>query len=99
MTTALRIDELLGRTVWTSDGHRIGRIEECRAQRDGAAWFVGEWLIGSSGLVERLGLRALLVVGVDRNAPYVARWDQVDVTDPAHVRLTCSVAELQKKQR
>ena len=97
MTRHLRIDELLGRTVWTRDGHRVGRLEECRAQRDGSTWFVRECLIGSAGLFERLGLSALLVVGVNRHAGYVSRWDQLDISDPRRLRLRCPVAQLEER--
>lgn len=93
------VDAVLGRTVWAPDGQRVGRLEECRAVREGDQWFVDEWLIGAAGLLERLGLSALLVAGIDRAGGYVARWDQLDLRDPAHVRLSCPATQLRQRHR
>ena len=45
--------------------------------------------------MERLnpGLKALFGV---RAGGKVARWDQIDISDPAHPRLTCRIEELQR---
>ena len=94
MTHSIRLDDLIGRPVRTLGGRRLGRIEECRVVRDRGGWAVQEWVIGSAGLLERLGLSALLLVGVTRGKAYVVRWDQLDVSHPTHPRLTCATDEL-----
>ena len=99
MTHPIGVDRVLGQTVWDPDGRRVGRLEECRAIRDREEWFVDEWLIGTAGLLERLGMSALLIAGIDRASGYVARWDQLDFTDPARVRLSCPMSQLQQRHR
>jgi hypothetical protein len=94
--TAIRLDRLVGRTVWTADNRALGRLEECRAVRRGTEWMVTEWLIGPAGLLERLGLGAQLVVGTNRPPGFIVRWDQLDLTNPDRPRLTCTVDELRR---
>jgi hypothetical protein len=75
------------------DGRRVGRIEECRAHKEGQGWAVTEFIIGAAGLWERLGLGARMVLGREPHG-YIAQWDQLDFEDDEHVRLTCPVEEL-----
>ena len=97
MTQRVRLDAVIGREVRTLDGQRLGHVEECRVARDGDDWVVREWVIGTAGLIERLGLGALLVVGITRRGGYVARWDQLDVTNTTGLRLTCPVGVLKRR--
>jgi len=90
----LRLDRLIGRMVRTANHRRLGRIEEIRAERRASDWVVVEYVLGRAGLLERLGLGARLLFGRRRAAGYVARWDQVDVSDPMRPRLLCSVDQL-----
>jgi hypothetical protein len=70
----------------------IGRLEEVRAEQRGADYEVREYLLGPGALLERLSL-AGRVFGRARRT-LVARWDQLDVSDPQHPRLTCAVDDL-----
>ena len=89
----VRLDLLIGRQVLAGNNRRVGRLEEFRAEvRDGAC-VVTEMVIGVAGLLERLGLGVKMVLGKKRGG-YVARWDQIDLSDPTHPPLTCSVTEL-----
>ena len=90
------LDTVLGREVWTIDGRRFGHLEECRVEHDGDGWVVREWVIGSAGLFERLGLDALLVAGISPGSGHIASWEQLDVTNPARLKLTCPVEDLRK---
>ena len=94
-TGELRLDRLLGREVYGPNNRRVGRIEEFRAQRHGTGCVVTEYVIGVAGLFERLGVGAKLLVG-RTGGGYVARWDQIDLTDPSRPRLTCPIAALQR---
>jgi hypothetical protein len=57
---------------------------------------ITEWMIGPAGLLERLGISARLMVGVGGGGGYIARWDQLDLRNPAKPRLACPVSELRR---
>jgi hypothetical protein len=95
MESELRLDRLLGRQVRTANNQRVGRLEECRADKDGRESAITEYVIGAAGLFERLGVGVKLLLG-RRVGGYVARWDQLDISDPERPRLTCGVEELQR---
>jgi sporulation protein YlmC with PRC-barrel domain len=88
----VHVELLLGRRVLAANGRSIGRLEEVRADRRGAGGTVTEYVIGPAGLAERLS--AWLPFLATRRG-FTARWDQIDVSDPHHPRLLCSVEELQ----
>ena len=91
----LRIDRLLGREVLAANGRPAGRLEEFRAEvRDGRC-VITEYVIGSAGLFERLGVAARGLFGLPRQGR-VARWDQIDFGNLETPRLTCPIEELQK---
>jgi hypothetical protein len=89
----LRLERLLGRQVLARDNHRVGRLEEFRTETQGSDSVITEYVIGVAGLFERLGVGIKLLFG-RRGGGHVARWDQIDITDPDHPRLTCPVEEL-----
>lgn len=91
----VHLDQLLGRQVFAPNNQRIGHLEEFRVEKRGNGYVVTEYVIGVAGLVERLGVALLFG---KRRAGYVARWDQVDVSDPVHPRLTCPASELRKEE-
>jgi hypothetical protein len=97
MSAILRLDRIVGREVYAANGRRIGRLHEVRAERRGSTWVITEYVIGAAGLIERLGLGVRLVLGYQRPAGYVARWDQVDISNPRRPILTCAVAELHRE--
>lgn len=90
----LRLELLLGRRVLDPEGRVIGRLEEFRARREGEAWVVTEFDIGRAALLERLAIRHFGWVPGQGPAGYRARWDQIDLSDPVHPRLTVPVEEL-----
>jgi hypothetical protein len=91
----VRLDRLLGRKVIGPDGRSVGRLEEFRAVQRGEDWLVTEYVLGPAGLLERLGLGTRVVLGWRRGG-LVARWDQMDVTNPERPRLLCRVDELKR---
>lgn len=95
VTNELRLDRLVGRQVLTANNRRLGRIEECRVEQRASGWMVVEWIIGPAGLIERLGLGARLIVGGKRGG-YIARWDQLDFSNPENPRLSCVVDALRR---
>jgi hypothetical protein len=54
-------------------------------------------VIGAAGLLERLGLGARLILGRDRAGGYVARWDQMDLSNPTGPRISCPVKDLRRE--
>jgi len=97
MTGEARLDRLVGREVYTANHRRLGRLEEFRAERRGTSWIITEYLIGAAGLMERLGLGARLIVGIKRPTGYIARWDQLDLSNPDRPTLTCAAESLQRR--
>ena len=91
-----RLDRLVGRQVLAPNNQRIGRLEEFRAEKRGNGFLVNEYVIGRAGLMERLGFAVKLLVG-KAGGGYVARWDQLDISDPLRPRLTCPVSELRRE--
>jgi hypothetical protein len=89
----VRLDRLLGREVLGGKNQRVGRLEECRVEQQGKSYVVTAYVIGVAGLWERLGVGFNALFG-RHGGGYVARWDQVDISDPDHPRLTCRVEDL-----
>ncbi len=95
----LRLEQLLGRKVRDPKGRVIGRLEEFRATRNGDAWEVTEFDLGRTALLERLAVRHFGWLPGKRPAGYRATWDQIDLTDPDHPRLTVPVEDLKPIRR
>ena len=96
--TELRLEDLLGRKVRAGNNRSAGRIEEVRAEADASGCRVIAFVIGAGGLLERLHLGTRLVLGLQRHGR-VARWDQLDLTDPDRPRLTVPVDSLDRVRR
>jgi hypothetical protein len=94
------VERLLGRAVRGIDGTVAGRLEEFRATREGDAWVITEFDIGRAALLERLAVRHVpwLLPG-HRPAGYRVRWDQLDLSDPDHPRLTVPLEEIRTIRR
>ena len=95
----IHVELLLGEKVFALNGVAIGRLEEIRTEINKGHCFVSEFLVGSYATLERLAAwrigRALLrVFGAKRREGYRVRWDQLDLSDPRHLRLLCDVEEL-----
>jgi hypothetical protein len=94
-TPSFRLDRLLGCEVFAPNKTRVGRLEEVRATESRGALLVTEYVIGAAGLMERLGLAVRLLLGF-RTRGYVARWDQLDIRNPARPRLLFEVDDLRR---
>jgi sporulation protein YlmC with PRC-barrel domain len=87
------LDSLVGRTVIAGNNRRVGRLEEFHAEQRGDDFHIVAFVIGSAGLMERLNLGTRALFGRSRGGK-IARWDQIDISDPTRPRLTCSVQDL-----
>jgi sporulation protein YlmC with PRC-barrel domain len=99
MSQQVHAELLLGEKVFALNGQPIGRLEEIRTEINKGHCYVSEFLVGSYAVLERLAAwhigRALLrVFGAKRKEGYRIRWDQMDLSDPRHLRLLCDVDEL-----
>jgi len=92
-TREIYVDELLGRMVVAGNNRPVGRIEEFHSEQHGDEFRITEFVIGSAGLLERLNVAVRTIFGYAGTAR-IARWDQIDVSDPTRPRLTCSVENL-----
>lgn len=90
----LRLQDLLGREVLAGNNRPVGRIEEFRAARRAHGCEIVAFVIGAGALAERLHVGARLLLGGGRGG-HVARWDQIDLSNPEKPRLTCAVEELE----
>jgi hypothetical protein len=88
------LDRLIGREVTDLRGRRIGHLEEIRAEPKNGALEVTQYVIGAFGLVERLAMQPVF----HHSHGYVARWDQLDLSDVEHPRLNCSTSELELRR-
>jgi hypothetical protein len=82
------LDMLLGRVVRTRDGARVGRIHEIELSE---SLEVLEFLVGQQALMRRLSALGLIR---RKLKGFRIRWDQIDISDPVHPRLTCAVDQL-----
>ena len=87
------LDQLLSRTVLAGNNRPIGRLEECHAEQRGDYLHIVAVVIGSAGLMERLNVGISALFGRSRRGK-IARWDQIDISDPTRPRLTCPVEDL-----
>lgn len=89
----IRLDRLLGRRVLGRNNRSVGRLEEARADVRRGGPVIADFVIGAAGLLERLGVGARLLFG-RRPTARVARWDQLDISDPERPRLRCDLEDL-----
>jgi sporulation protein YlmC with PRC-barrel domain len=90
----LYLHDLLGRRVVDAKGEPVGRIEEVRAERRGDDLEIAEYLLGPGALRQRLAMTFRR-----GPRPIAVRWDQMDISDPEHPRLTCDVREVRGARR
>lgn len=86
----VRAERLLGRRVRALNGRAIGRIEDMRVERVHDEQVVTGYVIGAAGWRERLDLAG------GHHTARLARWDQLDISDPGRPRLTCPVDALER---
>jgi hypothetical protein len=89
----LYLDALLGRMVVARNNRPVERLEEFHAEQRGDYFHIVAFAIGSAGFMERLNLGIRALFGKSRGGK-IARWDQIDISDPTRPRLTCSVEDL-----
>lgn len=103
MATA-NLDRLVGRRVFSKEGHCIGHLEEIIAEADGDELVVTEYHVGIFAVFERLSASSMGTALLDlvrlRHREGICRisWDKLDISDPARPVLRCSEQELAAMQ-
>ena len=96
------IQLLVGTKVRDADGTNVGRIEEIRVVRHEKALLVEAYLIGVSGLIDRLSARTLvrpirrLLSSRHIYSVYEVPWQEMDLTDPKRPVLKISQRDLRR---
>jgi sporulation protein YlmC with PRC-barrel domain len=96
----VHVEQLVGTKVRDADGKVVGRIEEFRVERDDKSCRIESYLIGASGLIERLNAwtlvrpiaRALHARKLYRL--YDVRWQDMDLSDPKRPKLRIGMGDL-----
>ncbi|HEX3534700.1 MAG TPA: hypothetical protein VHT23_10800 [Gemmatimonadaceae bacterium] len=98
----IEIQLLVGTKVRDADGANVGRIEEIRVVRHDKALLVEAYLIGVSGLIDRLSARTLvrpirrLLRSRHIYSVYEVPWQEMDLTDPKRPVLKISQHDLRR---
>lgn len=104
-TREIRVEKLLGMRVRAENGKVIGHLEEIKASLREGECFVEEFHVGSYAVFERLAAwsigRTILKIfgGHEKHKGYRIPWDKLDLSNPEHPRLLCSVKELESIER
>jgi hypothetical protein len=86
----VHLELIVGKEVHDNAGLRAGRIIEVHGEEEGQDFFITHYVLvkGYVGfLLHELGARG---GRTKRRVP----WDKIDLRDPLHPRLSCSVEEL-----
>jgi sporulation protein YlmC with PRC-barrel domain len=98
----LHLYETLGRKVHDSDGEYAGRLEEIEVERGDESCLVLNYLVEHRGLLSRITQWALSnslqkkIPTSEKSRPYRVPWDLMDLSDPAHPRITVPQSELKR---
>jgi sporulation protein YlmC with PRC-barrel domain len=95
----IHLELLLGKQVYALNGRPIGRLEEVCVQLQEGVATVNEFEVGTYALFDRLsawqiGRSILGLFGSLSKSGYSVKWNQLDLSDPERLKLTCSVNEL-----
>jgi sporulation protein YlmC with PRC-barrel domain len=96
----INLEHLAGRRVLSLRGKSVGRIEEIRAEQDGADMVVTEFHVGIFAALERLSASAIGTAVLDlfrlrrRDGLYRIPWDKLDISNPSRPQLLCTNEEL-----
>ena len=100
----IKVQLLVGTKVHDVEGKSVGRIEEIRVERQQTALLVEAYLIGASGLIERLSARTLvrpirkLLRTRHIYSVYEVPWKDMDLSDPERPVLRIAQRDLQREK-
>ena len=99
MKREVHVELLLGRRVRDVNGEVVGRIMNVIAERRATECFVSEYHLGAAALLTRMGITGANLVGIPARAqPIRVPWQCMDLSDPAHPRLTVTQEEVRARK-
>lgn len=88
---------LSGTVVRDRVGHRVGRLAEIVAHKDGDELIVTHYIVGASGWLRRTAVHGLGLRIGSLGRVYHVTWDQLDLSDPSRPVTTCLRDELKRE--
>jgi len=101
---SVNLERLLGRRVFSKEGHCVGHLEEILAEADGDELVITEYHVGVFAAFERLSASSFGTALLDlvrlrhRKGIYRVPWDKLDISDPARLTLGCAEQEFATMQ-
>ena len=97
----IAVEKLIGRQVVDSEGRKLGRIHEIRAQRGEESCPVEAYYVGGRAMILRIAQWAVpSSIGVNLRSkllnPFRIAWDELDLSDPEHPRATVGRDKLRR---
>lgn len=98
----LHLYEMLGRKVYDANDKYAGRLEEIEVERGDDSCAIKCYLVAHRGFMGRITSWALAdslqksIPISEESLPYRVPWDQMDLSDPEHPRLTVPQSELRR---
>jgi len=93
----VKVEQLVGRIVRDAAGHRVGRLAEIVAKKDGAELVVSGYIVGPVAWIHRFAVAGLGLRMRGLGQVYRVEWDQMDLSDPRQPRTTCGRDELRRE--
>jgi hypothetical protein len=90
----LRLDLVVGRVVRDVDGATVGRLADVVARREDGALVVATYIVGPHAWIHRFAIHGLGWRLWGLAWFYRVNWDQMNLSDTYHPRLTCRRDEL-----
>jgi hypothetical protein len=85
---------LVGRRVHDVSGRSVGRLADILAHKENDEIVVTGYYVGPHSWIERFAIHGLGLRLRNIAWRYRVKWDQLDLSDPRHPRLTCRADEL-----
>ena len=94
----VKVEHLIGRIVRDAAGHRVGRLCEIVAKKDGDEFVVSGYIVGPVAWIHRFAVTGLGLRMRSLGQVYRVEWDQMDLSDPGQPRTTCARDELSREE-
>ena len=88
----IRLEDLIGRGVVAANGRTVAHVVEVRSEHHDGEHQIVAYLLGSGALIKRWSLMARFF---RKRTTLVARWNQLDISNPRRPRLTCPLDEIE----